>query len=72
MSFPMLTPADTALIVAGAGKVFIEIADSMPPPEPGAGYFTRWVYGFMQRLASNSTKAASMQNLPLETQKGPQ
>ena len=57
MEFPSLTSADTALIVAGAGKVFIEIADSMPDPGPNAGYFARWFYGLMQKLASNGAKA---------------
>lgn len=52
-----LSPTDVGLIVGGAGKLFIEIADSMPAPDPGAGYFVRWFYGFMQKLASNGAKA---------------
>lgn len=55
-----LTPTDVGLIVAGAGKIFIEIADSMPQPDPGAGYFVRWFYGFMQKLASNGIKAEAV------------
>jgi hypothetical protein len=47
----------SALSTAGAGKVFIEVADSMPDPGPNANYFVRWFYAFMQKLASNSTKA---------------
>lgn len=58
---PPLTPTDVGLIVAGAGKVFIEIADSMPQPEPNANYFVRWIYGFMQKLASNGIKAEAIQ-----------
>lgn len=54
---PALTNVDVGLIVAGAGKVFIEIADSMPDPGPGANYFVRWLYAFMQKLASNGAKA---------------
>jgi hypothetical protein len=54
---PGLTNVDVGLIVAGAGKVFIEIADSMPDPGPQANYFTRWLYAFMQKLASNGLKA---------------
>jgi hypothetical protein len=52
-----LSSTDVGLIVGAAGKVFIEIADSMPAPEPGANYFVRWIYGFMQKLASNGLKA---------------
>lgn len=55
-----LSNADVALIVAGAGKIFIEIADSMPAPAPNAGYFVRWLYGFMQKLASNGMKAEAI------------
>lgn len=56
-SLPGLTNVDVGLIVAGAGKVFIEIADSMPDPGPNANYFVRWVYAFLQKLASNGLKA---------------
>lgn len=56
-ALPNLTNVDVGLLVAGAGKVFIEIADSMPDPGPGANYFTRWLYAFMQKLASNGAKA---------------
>jgi hypothetical protein len=54
---PRLSSTDTALLVAGAGKVFIELADSMPDPGPSAGYFSRWFFGFMQKLSSNGAKA---------------
>lgn len=47
----------TFLTTAGVGKVFIEIADSMPDPGPEANYFIRWFYAFMQKLASNGMKA---------------
>lgn len=57
-----LSPTDVGLITAGAGKLFIEIADSMPAPPPTAGYFTRWLYGFMQKLASNGVKAEAVRN----------
>lgn len=56
-----LTSTDTALLVAGAGKIFIEIADSMPPLSPTAPYYARWIYGFMQKLASNGLKAQAAQ-----------
>lgn len=56
-SLPGLTNVDVGLIVAGAGKVFIEVADSMPDPGPNANYFVRWVYAFLQKLASNGLKA---------------
>ena len=63
---PNLTPTDVGLIVAGTGKIFIEIADSMPQPDPNAGYFVRWFYGFMQKLASNGMKAeAARAGVPL-------
>lgn len=52
-----ISPTEAGLIVGTAGKIFIEIADSMPDPGPDAGYFTRWIYGFMQKLASNGAKA---------------
>ena len=52
-----LSPTDVGLIVGGAGKIFIEIADSMPDPGPKSGYFTRWAFGFLQKLASNGAKA---------------
>lgn len=45
------------LSTAGTGKVFIEVADSMPDPGPTANYFVRWLYAFMQKLASNGPKA---------------
>ena len=57
MALPQLSRTDIGLIVAGAGKVFIEIADAMPQPDSGAGYFVRWFYAFMQKLASNGMKA---------------
>jgi hypothetical protein len=47
----------TFLTTAGVGKVFIEIADSMPDPGPEANYFIQWFYAFMQKLASNGMKA---------------
>lgn len=56
-AIPGLTNVDVGLIVAGAGKVFIEVADSMPDPGPQANYFVRWFYAFMQKLASNGLKA---------------
>lgn len=56
-SLIQLSPTDVGLIVGGAGKIFIEVADSMPDPGPEAGYFTRWFYGLMQKLASNGAKA---------------
>jgi len=55
-----LSRTDVALIVGGAGKIFIEIADSMPPPDPKAGYLVRWAYGFCQKLASNGMKAEAV------------
>ena len=57
ITFPNLSSTDVGLIVAGTGKIFIEIADSMPMPDADAGYFTRWFYAFMQKLASNGMKA---------------
>jgi len=56
-AIPNLTNVDVGLIVAGAGKVFIEVADSMPDPGPQANYFVRWAYAFLQKLASNGIKA---------------
>ena len=56
-AIPNLTNVDVGLIVAGAGKIFIEVADSMPDPGPQANYFVRWMYAFMQKLASNGLKA---------------
>lgn len=52
-----LSNTDVGLIVTVGGKLFIEIADSMPDPGPSANYFTRWLFGFMQKLASNGLKA---------------
>lgn len=60
MTFPNLSPTDVGLIVAVGGKVFIEIADAMPQPEPSANYFVRWFYAFMQKLASNGMKAEAI------------
>lgn len=72
MAPPDLSKADIALIVAGVGKFFIEVADSMPPPAPDAGYFTRWFYGLMQKLASNGMKAeAARTNIPLSPPTSP-
>jgi hypothetical protein len=46
-----------AILSSGAlGKIFIELADSMPTPPPSAGYLWRWTYNFLQSLASNSAK----------------
>lgn len=56
-AIPNLTNVDVGLIVAGAGKIFIEVADSMPDPGPQANYFVRWMYAFLQKLASNGAKA---------------
>ena len=52
-----LNSTDVGLIVAGAGKLLIEFADSMPPLGPEATYRQRWAYAFMQRIASNGAKA---------------
>ena len=69
-----LSSTDTALIVAGAGKVFIELSDSMPDPGPNANYFVRWLFGFMQKLASNGAKAEAARTggkVMVETQAKP-
>ena len=58
-----LTPTDVGLIVAGAGKLLIEIADSMPALSTEAGYKTRWAYSFLQRVASNGAKAEAAREL---------
>lgn len=58
----VLNSTEIGLIVAGSGKIFIEVADAMPPLEPGSGYFARWIYAFMQRLASNGMKAEAARN----------
>ena len=57
-----LSRADVGLIVAGAGKLFIEVADSMPQPGSDAGYLVRWIYGFMQKLASNGANAEAIRS----------
>ena len=59
------TDATAGLIVAGAFKVFIMLADSMPPPPANCGYWTRWTYDFIQRAASNGEKVGRTQgNVP--------
>ena len=47
------------LIVGIAGKLFIILADSMPPPAANCGYWTRWAYDAIQRLASNSLRVGA-------------
>ena len=51
--------ATTALAVTLLGKSFIMLADSMPPPPANCGYWQRWIYDFMQRVASNSAKVGT-------------
>ena len=51
--------ATTALAVTLVGKAFIMLADSMPPPAANCGYWKRWAYDFMQRVASNSAKVGT-------------
>lgn len=53
---PNLTPAEWGLISSWGWKLFIDFAESLPPPSETAGYWKIVAYNFMQRLASNSSK----------------
>lgn len=44
---------------AGIGKFFLMGADSMPPPPENCGYFFRWFYDFVQKVASNGLKVGA-------------
>jgi hypothetical protein len=44
---------------AGVGKFFLMLADSMPPPPENCGYFFRWFYDFIQKVASNGLKVGA-------------
>ena len=57
-----LSKTDVGLIIGAAGKIFIEIADSMPQPPADAGYFSRWFYAFVQKLASNGANAEAIRS----------
>lgn len=51
-----LDTTHVALVVSVAGKVLLDLADSMPPPPADCGYWRRWAYDFIQRVAANSGK----------------
>ena len=59
----------TALIVGAAGKLFIMLADTMPPPPEDCGYLRRWFHDFVQRAASNSNKVGESRpaDKPIDT-----
>ena len=61
MQWPSVDPATIALITASAFKLFIMLADSMPPPAVNCGYWTRWGYDFIQRAASNGEKVGRVE-----------
>ena len=64
-----LQQIDTALVVGAAGKLFIMLADTMPPPPEDCSYLRRWFHDFMQRAASNSSKVGESRPLdkPIDT-----
>jgi len=44
-------------MIAGIlGKAFLIAADAMPPLPSSAGWFTTFLYNFVQKAASNSAK----------------
>jgi hypothetical protein len=57
MTWP--SPEMTATLVTIIGKGFIMFADSLPPPSSNCGYWTRFLYDFCQRIASNSAKVGT-------------
>jgi hypothetical protein len=54
-----LDSAQVAMLVTILGKGFIVFADSLEPPPENCGYWTRFLYNFIQRLASNSLKVST-------------
>jgi len=61
-SIPNLPAGEWAALTAFAGKVFIDFADALPAPPPDAGYWTRFWYTFVQKLASNGESARNGKN----------
>lgn len=50
---------DNKLIAAAVtilAKVFLILADTMPAPKAGCGYWMTWAYDAIQQAASNSGK----------------
>lgn len=54
-----------------AGKIFIDFADSLLPPQPTAGYWTRVAYNFVQKLASNGARTLPAAQPPLNPATNP-
>ncbi len=61
----------TAGVMAGAAKILLIAARTMPPPKDSCGFAYRWAYDFFQQAFENQDKVGKVQdpNQPVGVEK---